>query len=130
MVPISEYIWSQEEHRNMGAWSFIAPRFENVVGCKVSYYIIFFSLVQNNMNCSGNNSFRCLTIYLRDAFKRFCKQSKPRSGRSCKSCLIRVYSACGNTDKTLYNITRYNRIFNIRHKIDGNGSVSIKFPSL
>ena len=32
--------------------------------------------------------------------------------------------------KTLYNGTRYNRIFNIRHKIAGNGSVSIKIPSL
>ena len=31
---------------------------------------------------------------------------------------------------TLYNVTRYNRIFNIRHKIAGNGSVSIKIPSL
>ena len=35
-----------------------------------------------------------------------------------------------NTVKTLYNVTRYNRIFNIRHKIAGNGSVSIKIPSL
>ena len=34
------------------------------------------------------------------------------------------------TVKTLYNVTRYNRIFNIRHKIFGNGSVSIKIPSL
>ena len=34
------------------------------------------------------------------------------------------------TVKTLYNITRYNRIFNIRHKVAGNGSVSIKIPSL
>ena len=34
------------------------------------------------------------------------------------------------TVKTLYNITRYNRIFNIRHKIAGNGSVTIKIPSL
>ena len=34
------------------------------------------------------------------------------------------------TVKTLYNVTRYNRIFNIRHKIGGNGSVSIKIPSL
>ena len=31
----------------MGAWSFIAPRFENVVGCKVSY--INFSLGQNEL---------------------------------------------------------------------------------
>ena len=34
------------------------------------------------------------------------------------------------TVKTLYNVTRYNKIFNIRHKIAGNGSVSIKIPSL
>ena len=34
------------------------------------------------------------------------------------------------TVKTLYNITRDNRIFNVRHKIAGNGSVSIKIPSL
>ena len=35
-----------------------------------------------------------------------------------------------HTVKTLYNVTRYNRIFNIRHKIAGNGSISIKIPSL
>ena len=34
-----------------------------------------------------------------------------------------------NTVKTLYNIPRYNRIFNIRHKIAGNRSVFIKIPS-
>ena len=34
------------------------------------------------------------------------------------------------TVKTLYNVTGYNRIFNIRHKIAGNGSVSIKILSL
>ena len=28
----------------------------------------------------------------RGPFLRFCKQSRPRSGSSCKSCLIRVYS--------------------------------------
>ncbi|XP_053390439.1 probable 2-oxoglutarate dehydrogenase E1 component DHKTD1 homolog, mitochondrial [Mercenaria mercenaria] len=32
-----EYIWAQEEHRNMGAWSFVSPRFENLVGCKLRY---------------------------------------------------------------------------------------------
>ena len=36
----------------------------------------------------------------------------------------------GGTVKTLYNITRYNRMFNIRHKYTGNGSVSIKIPCL
>lgn len=30
-------IWSQEEHRNMGAWSFIHPRFENMCGRRIKY---------------------------------------------------------------------------------------------
>ena len=34
-----------------------------------------------------------------------------------------------STVKTLYNAIGYNKIFNIRHKIAGNGSVSIKIPS-
>ena len=47
----------------------------------------------------------------RDAFKHFCKQSRRRSGSSCKSYLIRVYSVClwGNMiryDPTLVNLTR------------------------
>ena len=46
----------------------------------------------------------------------------------CVECETETkYSA---TVKTLYNVTRYNRIFNIQHKIAGNGSVSIKIPSL
>lgn len=32
-----DFIWSQEEHRNMGAWSFVSPRFENILGKKVQY---------------------------------------------------------------------------------------------
>ncbi|CAL1533206.1 unnamed protein product [Lymnaea stagnalis] len=32
-----EFIWSQEEHRNMGAWTFLASRFENLVGCNLKY---------------------------------------------------------------------------------------------
>ncbi|XP_064622382.1 2-oxoadipate dehydrogenase complex component E1-like [Lineus longissimus] len=32
-----EFVWSQEEHRNMGAWSFINPRFEKVVGTKLNF---------------------------------------------------------------------------------------------
>ena len=38
------------------------------------------------------------------------------------------FCECNNshdTVKTPYNVIRYNRIFNIRHKIAGNGSVSI-----
>ena len=34
------------------------------------------------------------------------------------------------TVKTLYYVTRYNRIFSIQHKIAWNGSVPIKIPSL
>ncbi|XP_055535959.1 probable 2-oxoglutarate dehydrogenase E1 component DHKTD1 homolog, mitochondrial [Wyeomyia smithii] len=32
-----EVIWSQEEHRNMGAWSFVHPRFENMCGKRIDY---------------------------------------------------------------------------------------------
>ncbi|KAG4071158.1 hypothetical protein HA402_001148 [Bradysia odoriphaga] len=31
-------VWSQEEHRNMGAWTFVKPRFENMCGRKIKYY--------------------------------------------------------------------------------------------
>lgn len=29
------FVWSQEEHRNMGAWSFVRPRFEFLIGKQV-----------------------------------------------------------------------------------------------
>jgi len=32
-----EFIWSQEEHRNSGCWSFVAPRFDNLVGVRLKY---------------------------------------------------------------------------------------------
>ncbi|ELT94079.1 hypothetical protein CAPTEDRAFT_182291 [Capitella teleta] len=32
-----EFVWSQEEHRNQGAWSFVNPRFENILGVKLQY---------------------------------------------------------------------------------------------
>lgn len=31
------FIWSQEEPQNMGAWSFIKPRFENLCGRIIKY---------------------------------------------------------------------------------------------
>lgn len=31
-----EYIWSQEEPRNAGCWSFVKPRFLNGLGINVS----------------------------------------------------------------------------------------------
>lgn len=35
-IPHTEFIWSQEEPQNMGPWSFVAPRFEKQLACKVS----------------------------------------------------------------------------------------------
>ncbi|KAF6211206.1 hypothetical protein GE061_014321 [Apolygus lucorum] len=32
-----EFIWSQEEPRNMGAWTYCSSRFHNLVGCKVRF---------------------------------------------------------------------------------------------
>lgn len=32
----TEFVWSQEEPQNMGPWSFVAPRFEKQLNCKVS----------------------------------------------------------------------------------------------
>ncbi|RCN50688.1 hypothetical protein ANCCAN_03301 [Ancylostoma caninum] len=29
---VPEFVWSQEEGRNAGAWSFVRPRFENALG--------------------------------------------------------------------------------------------------
>jgi len=31
------FIWSQEEHRNMGAWSHVKPRFEYLIGKQLQY---------------------------------------------------------------------------------------------
>jgi 2-oxoglutarate dehydrogenase E1 component len=33
----STFVWCQEEPLNMGAWSYIFPRLEKVVGAKVRY---------------------------------------------------------------------------------------------
>ena len=32
-----KFIWSQEEHRNMGAWGYVQPRFRNLVGVNLDY---------------------------------------------------------------------------------------------
>lgn len=32
-----EFVWAQEEHRNMGAWFFVEPRFERILGVKLDY---------------------------------------------------------------------------------------------
>uniref|UniRef100_A0A2M4BCS7 Putative 2-oxoglutarate dehydrogenase e1 subunit n=2 Tax=Anopheles marajoara TaxID=58244 RepID=A0A2M4BCS7_9DIPT len=32
-----EFLWSQEEHRNMGAWTFVQPRFENMCERRIQY---------------------------------------------------------------------------------------------
>ena len=35
--PFPEFVWSQEEHRNQGAWNFCEPRFRNLVGVNLDY---------------------------------------------------------------------------------------------
>ncbi|KAB7504279.1 putative 2-oxoglutarate dehydrogenase E1 component DHKTD1, mitochondrial [Armadillidium nasatum] len=40
------FIWSQEEHRNMGAWSFVAPRFRNLCGTQLM--IDMFEIINND----------------------------------------------------------------------------------
>ncbi|CAB3396919.1 unnamed protein product [Caenorhabditis bovis] len=32
-----EFVWSQEEPRNAGAWTFVRPRFENALGVRLKY---------------------------------------------------------------------------------------------
>ena len=34
---VKTFVWSQEEHRNMGGWSFVAPRFRNILGVDLRY---------------------------------------------------------------------------------------------
>lgn len=36
-ITVAEFIWSQEEPQNMGCWSFVAPRFEKQLACKVRH---------------------------------------------------------------------------------------------
>ena len=33
----TEFVWAQEEHRNMGFWSFVGPRFQNILGLRLKY---------------------------------------------------------------------------------------------
>lgn len=40
-IIVIAFIWSQEEHRNNGAWTFVKPRFENLCGRKVSLYFTY-----------------------------------------------------------------------------------------
>jgi probable 2-oxoglutarate dehydrogenase E1 component DHKTD1 len=49
---VKDFIWCQEEHRNQGVWSFINPRFQNVVGIHVclSRHLII-SLRQCQYHC-------------------------------------------------------------------------------
>ncbi|KAK6641528.1 hypothetical protein RUM44_013240 [Polyplax serrata] len=36
-IHANEFVWCQEEPRNMGAWTFVKPRFENLVGVGLTY---------------------------------------------------------------------------------------------
>ncbi|XP_014250511.1 probable 2-oxoglutarate dehydrogenase E1 component DHKTD1, mitochondrial [Cimex lectularius] len=34
---VKEYVWAQEEPQNMGAWTFMKPRFENLIGKRLKF---------------------------------------------------------------------------------------------
>ena len=34
---VKSFVWSQEEHRNMGCWTFLAPRFRNLLQVELRY---------------------------------------------------------------------------------------------
>jgi len=40
-----DFVWCQEEHRNAGGWSFVGPRFQNVVGVKVRPVLVAFAVM-------------------------------------------------------------------------------------
>lgn len=68
-----EFVWSQEEHRNMGAWTFVQPRFENMCERRVSEE-------GTGTNClAGIN-------HLRNSFLFFSADSVPGPSGSCHRC--------------------------------------------
>ena len=69
--------WSGSTHRS-SYWRWFRQ------GCLVFNGYV----VSNHLNCCIN------PLPHRDTFWYFCKQSRPRSGSSYKSCLIRVFSVC------------------------------------
>lgn len=36
---VAEFVWSQEEPQNMGAWQFVEPRFRRQLGLQVSFLL-------------------------------------------------------------------------------------------
>ena len=82
-------------------WQYIeAKQFHNDLVPITSYInkIKYFSRPKSNFlalfNVTRIFNFIALALYPKDTFLCFSKQSRPRSGRSCRSCLIRVYSVC------------------------------------
>ena len=99
-------------------------------GSSLFCFLIAFETIHTKVACSGS-SLLCFLI----AFETIQNQS----------CLFRIFtilfSYCSwnnpyqggffrflTTVKTLYNVTRYNRIFNIRQKLLGTDLFPLKFP--
>ena len=83
-----------------------------------------YSLDKLNQTCDISQQ-----TYSLDKLNQTCDISQ-QSYRYIESNLVIYHSKPIDTVKTLHNVTRYNRIFNIRYKMAGNGSVSIKISSL
>lgn len=41
---VKDFVWAQEEGRNMGPWSFVAPRMKNFFNIQVCYF--FFGIIK------------------------------------------------------------------------------------
>uniref|UniRef100_A0AAR2L4L3 2-oxoadipate dehydrogenase complex component E1 n=1 Tax=Pygocentrus nattereri TaxID=42514 RepID=A0AAR2L4L3_PYGNA len=55
-----EFIWSQEEPQNMGCWSFVSPRFEKQLACKVRLCNIFLTFAYSTFDLLLRNLLYCI----------------------------------------------------------------------
>ena len=89
----------------------------------------FFSWLPSTSSSLNTASVKILYQVKRSGFSQALEIMENLENLKKKSSMHGKIMEFENTVKTLYNVIRYNRISNIRHKIAGNGSVSIKIPS-
>ena len=64
-----EFVWSQEEHQNSGAWNFVQPRFANLVGVRDLTYAGRIPLCQPAAGV-GSVHQREVTHVIQETFKK------------------------------------------------------------
>ena len=131
--------WKVKEYSMNALRAYAHIRLSTVVSvCELFMFVMFcwpLSTTQDNLICFllmlyvlVNLDVQCFSGKVFDLRPKGCGFKPHR--RHCVVSLSKTHESLLSTVKTLYNVTCYNRIFNIRHKIAGNGSVSIKIPSL